>query len=140
MALFPHVFDEGSYACQADSHTLVVPKSPKLTPDRLDRSLKFIRSLLDQSKTWAEGGHIPTWLPFRDSAEYRTLQPQAQYATAADSAAYDPGGWYSGSGSNFELITGSAIGAMMAGLSTPQEALDEMRTKLTNLAATASPI
>jgi len=140
MTLFPHVFDEGPYAVQADSHTLVVPKSPKLTPDRLDRALQFIRSLLDQSKAWAEGGHVPAWLPFRDSAEFKAMQPQAQYAAAADSAVYDPEGWYSGSGSNFEIVTGSAIGAMMAGISEPQDTLDEMRTKLANLAATASPI
>ncbi|SHN47881.1 extracellular solute-binding protein [Cryptosporangium aurantiacum] len=140
MALFPHVFDEGPYAVQADSHTLVIPQNTKLTPERLDRALAFIRSLLDQSNTWAEGGHIPSWLPYRNSAEYRALQPQATYASAADSAAYDPEGWYSGSGSNFEIVTGSAIGAMMAGISEPQQALDEMRTKLDNLAATASPI
>ncbi|MFG1927425.1 extracellular solute-binding protein [Cryptosporangium sp. NPDC048952] len=140
MAVFPHVFDEGPYAVQADSHTLIVPKSPKLTPDRLDRALGFVKSLLDQSKAWAEGGHIPAYLPYLDSAEYKALQPQAQYAAAADGAAYDPAGWYSGSGSNFENVTGSAIGAMMAGISEPQQALDEMRTKLENLAATASPI
>ncbi|TQS42556.1 extracellular solute-binding protein [Cryptosporangium phraense] len=140
MTLFPHVFDEGPYAVQADSHTLVVPKSPKLTPARLDRALAFVRNLLDQSKTWAEGGHVPAWLPYRDSAEYKALQPQAQYAAAADSAAYDPAGWYSGSGSNFETVTGSAVGATMAGLTEPRQALDDMRTKLDNLAATASPI
>jgi len=140
MAPFPHVFDEGPYAVQADSHTLVVPKSPKLTPDRLDRALQFIRSLLDQSKAWAEGGHVPSWLPFRDSPEFAALQPQAQYASAADSAAYDPEGWYSGSGSNFEIVTGSAVGATLAGLTEPQQALDDMRTNLENLAATASPI
>ncbi|EXG81418.1 extracellular solute-binding protein [Cryptosporangium arvum] len=140
MAPFPHVFDEGPYAVQADSHTLVVPKSPKLTPDRLDRALQFIRSLLDQSKAWAEGGHVPSWLPFRDGPEFAALQPQAQYASAADSAAYDPEGWYSGSGSNFEIVTGSAVGATLAGLTEPQQALDDMRTNLENLAATASPI
>lgn len=140
MALFPHVFDEGPYAVQADSHTLVVPKSTKLTPGRLDRALGFVRSLLDQSEAWAEGGHIPSWLPYRDSAAYKALQPQAQYAAAADAAAYDPEGWYSGSGSNFEIVTGSAISATMAGLSEPKQALDDMRVKLENLAATASPI
>ena len=31
---------------------------------KLDLSLGFIKSMLDQSLTWAEGGHVPTWQPF----------------------------------------------------------------------------
>jgi multiple sugar transport system substrate-binding protein len=140
MTLFPHVFDEGAYACQADSHTLVLPRQPNNDPERLDRSLKFVRSLLDQSKTWAEGGHIPAWLPFRDSPAFKAMTPQSAYATAADSAAYDPPGWYSGSGSNFEIVTGSAIGGAIAGLQSPKAALGQMHSKLEALAKTASPI
>jgi multiple sugar transport system substrate-binding protein len=140
MTLFPHVFPEGPYACQADSHTFVLPRHPDETPERLDRSLGFVRSMLDQSKTWAEGGHVPSWEPFRDSAEYRQMRPQSSYAAAAEAAVYDPEGWYSGSGSNFENIMGSAIGAVLAGQLTPAAALQTMRAKLGDLAGTASPI
>jgi multiple sugar transport system substrate-binding protein len=141
MAPFPNVYGGSDhYACQADSHTLVLPRQLTDKPDRLDRSLRFVRSMLDQSKTWAEGGHVPSWLPFRDSDEYRQLTPQSKYAAAADAAAYDPEGWYSGSGSNFEIVVGSSVGAVMSGQLTPQDALRQMRTKLDALAATASPI
>jgi multiple sugar transport system substrate-binding protein len=141
MAPFPNVYGGSDhYACQADSHTLVLPRQPTERPDRLDRSLRFVRSMLDQSKTWAEGGHVPSWLPFRDSNDYRQLTPQSRYAAAADAAAYDPQGWYSGSGSNFEIVTGSAVGAVLSGQSTPRDALRQLRTKLDALAATASPI
>jgi multiple sugar transport system substrate-binding protein len=140
MTLFPNVYGGAKYAVQADSHTLVLPRQPNVDRGRLDRSLRLIRSLLDQSKTWAEGGHVPSWLPFRDSAEYRAMTPQSNYASAADAAVYDPEGWYSGSGSNFEIVTGSSIGAVLAGQLTPQAALQQMHTKLTNLATTASPI
>jgi multiple sugar transport system substrate-binding protein len=140
MTLFPNVFGGDRYAVQADSHTLVVPKQAKQDAGRLDRSLRFIRSMLDQSQTWAEGGHVPTWLPFRDSPEFAKLTPQANYAAAAEAAAYDPEGWYSGSGSNFEIITGSAIGAVMSGQQSPEAALSQMRTSLGKLAATPSPI
>ncbi len=99
MAPFPNVYGGSNYACQADSHTLVLPRRPGADPAQLDRSLGFIRSMLDQSKTWAEGGHVPSWLPFRDSDEYKQMTPQSYYAAAADAAVYDPDGWYSGSGS-----------------------------------------
>ncbi len=140
MALFPHVFSEGPYACQADSHTFVLPRHPSDDPERLDRALGFVRSMLDQSKTWAEGGHVPSWEPFRDSAQYRQLSPQSNYAEAAEAAVYNPEAWYSGSGSTFEIIMGSAIGSVLAGQLSPEAALNEMRANLTDLARTDSPI
>ena len=137
MTLFPNVFGGGRYAVQADSHTLVIPKQPRPDQTRLDRALSLIQSFLEQSKTWAEGGHVPAWLPFRDSAEYKALTPQSNYAAAAEGAVYDPDGWYSGSGSNFEIVTGSAIATVLGGQQSPADALAQMRTKLTTLANTA---
>jgi len=140
MTLFPNVYGGGRYSVQADSHTLVIPKQPDRNRQRLDGSLMLIKSFLDQSKTWAEGGHVPAWIPFRDSAEYKAMTPQSNYAAAAEGAAYDPGGWYSGSGSNFEIVTGSAIATVIAGQQSPADALAQMRTKLTTLADTAPPV
>jgi multiple sugar transport system substrate-binding protein len=140
MTLFPNVFGGSRYAVQADSHTLVIPKQPDKDPAVLDRSLTFMRSMLDQSQTWAEGGHVPAWQPYLQSDAYKKLTPQSEYAAAADAAAYDPEGWYSGSGSNLEIITGSAIGAVIAGQLSPAAALDQMHAKLGVLAGTKSPI
>jgi multiple sugar transport system substrate-binding protein len=140
MTLFPNIYGGDRYVVQADSHTLVLPTQPTQDREQLDRSLLFIRSLLDQSPTWTAGGHVPSWLPFRDSEEFKKLKPQSNYASAADVAVYDPPGWYSGSGSNFEIATGSAVGGVMAGQLSPDEALDQMHNQLDNLASTASPI
>jgi multiple sugar transport system substrate-binding protein len=141
MTLFPNVFGgEGNYAVQADSHTLVIPRQPDDDPEQIDRALRFIRGMLDQSKTWTEGGHIPLWLPFAESDEYANMDPQSNYAAAADAAAYNPEGWYSGSGSNFEIICGSAIGGVQSGQLTPAQAISQMRSNLEALAATESPI
>jgi multiple sugar transport system substrate-binding protein len=140
MTLFPNVFGGSRYAVQADSHTLVIPRQADRDPAVIDRSMRFIRSLLDQSNTWAEGGHVPAWLPFRESAEFKALQPQANYAAAAEGAVYDPEGWYSGSGSNFEIVTGSNIATVLNGQQQPAAALAQMRSALTSLAKTASPI
>ncbi|GAA3348062.1 extracellular solute-binding protein [Amorphoplanes nipponensis] len=140
MTLFPNLYGGSRYAVQADSHTLVIPRQPAQDPAQLDRSLRLVRSLLDQSKTWAEGGHVPTWRPFRDSPEYRAMTPQSNYAAAADNAVYDPEGWYSGSGSNFEIVTGSAVATVLGGQQSPAGALAQMHDQLRNLALTASPI
>lgn len=140
MTKFPNVYGHGSdYAVQADSHTLVMPKDSGRTPQQLDISLTFIKSLLDQSATWAAGGHIPAWLPYRDSAAYAKLTPQSNYASAADAAVYDPDAWYSGSGSDFEIIVGGTIGAVMSGLSSPAAGLAQIKQKLGVLAKTQPP-
>jgi multiple sugar transport system substrate-binding protein len=139
MTLVPNVFG-GPYAVQADSHTLVLPRWAAADQARLDRSLDFIRSLLDQSMTWAQGGHIPAWQPVARSAAYRKLTPQSNYAAAADAAVYDPAGWYSGSGSDFEIIMSSSVGAVEAGQLSPDAAVAQMRSKIQALAGAASPI
>jgi multiple sugar transport system substrate-binding protein len=140
MTLFPNVFGGDKYAVQADSHTLVIPKWPAKDPDRLDRALTYVRSLLDQSLTWAQGGHVPTWLPVQQSQAYRKLNPQSAYAAAAEGAAYDPPGWYSGSGSNFENVVGSAVAGVRSGRSTPATAIEQIRTSLQRLADTPAPV
>jgi multiple sugar transport system substrate-binding protein len=90
--------------------------------------------------TWAEGGHVPAWQPVAQSEAYKKLTPQSNYAAAADAAVYDPPGWYSGSGSNFEIVMGSAIGAVEAGQLNPDAAIAQMRNRLTALANTRSPV
>jgi multiple sugar transport system substrate-binding protein len=139
MALLPNVFG-GTYAVHADSHTLVLPRRDDQTREQLDMSLGFIRALLDQSMTWAEGGHVPSWMPVADSDAYRKLTPQSNYAAAADAAVYDEPAWYSGSGSNFENVMGSAVGAVESGQLTPQAAIAQIRSQLTALAALPSPV
>jgi multiple sugar transport system substrate-binding protein len=135
----PNVFG-GPHAVQADSHTLVLPKRPGQDRAQLDRSLGFVKSMLDQSDIWAEGGHVPTWQPYATSEAYRQLNPQHNYAAAADTAVYDPPGWYSGSGSNFENVVGSAVGGVESGQFSPEAAIAQMRSQLSVLARTPSPV
>ncbi len=140
MTLVPNVYGGSKYAVQADSHTLVLPKQRDQDQAKLDLSLGFVKSMLDQSLTWAQGGHVPAWQPFATSDEYKKLTPQSNYAAAADAAVYDPPGWYSGSGSNFENIMGASIGAVEAGQLSPDAAIAQIRSKLSVLAETPSPV
>lgn len=139
MTLLPNIFG-GPYAVQADSHTLVVPSGGARDRAQLDRALGFIKSMLEQSMTWAKGGHVPAWLPTAHSAAYHALTPQSNYAAAADAAVYDPPAWYSGSGSDFEIIMGSAVGAVEAGQLTPDAAITQIRSNLSDLASAPSPV
>jgi len=139
MTRFPNVFG-GAYAVQADSHSFVLPRDDKRDDARRQTILDFVRSMLDQSKTWAEGGHIPAWRPFQSSDAYDQIKPQSNYKDVADSVRYDDPAWYSGSGSDFENITGSAIAAVSAGQTSPAEAVSEMRARLTKYANTAAPV
>ena len=113
MQPFPAVF--GSGVAQADSHTFVIPRQPSADPEKLSMALTMIRTLLGQSLIWAEGGHIPAWLPVARAAAYKKLKPQSNYESVADHAVYDPPAWYSGSGSDMENYAGAAIGTLMTG-------------------------
>jgi multiple sugar transport system substrate-binding protein len=139
MTAFPNVFG-GRYAVQADSHSFVLPKDPGRTDARRQEIFGFIRALLNQSSTWAQGGHIPAWLPFQKSAAYDKLKPASNYKWVANYAHYDDTAWYSGSGSDFENIMGFAIGAVMAGQMSPAAAISDMRSKLAQYANTPSPV
>ena len=137
MVPVPTIYDK--QAEQADSHTFILPKMDR-SDDQVLRAMTFIKSMLDQSLTWAEGGHIPTYLPTFDSAEYKNLQPQASYSAAADTVVYDAEAWYSGSGSTFENTIGAQIGLVQQGLASPEDALATAHDLLTTYANTKSPL
>jgi multiple sugar transport system substrate-binding protein len=129
----------GSAHTEADSHTFVLPKKDR-TPEQRKQAMGFIKSMLDQSYTWAQGGHVPAYLPLRDSQKYKDLEPQADYAKAADNAAYDPSAWYSGSGSTFESIVGSQFALVQQGASSPEGALKSASDQLQTYLKTPSPL
>jgi multiple sugar transport system substrate-binding protein len=137
MVPVPTLFDHP--AQQGDSHTFVLPRMTR-TDAQLRRAMGFIKSMLDQSLTWAKGGHIPAYLPTLNSQAYRDLEPQSNYAGAADTVVYDAAAWYSGSGSTFENIIGAQIGLVQQGLASPPEALENARGQLQNYADTPSPL
>jgi multiple sugar transport system substrate-binding protein len=138
MQPFPTIF--GQEATQADSHALVLPRLKHPDPARTDLALGFAKSLLDQSITWAEGGHIPAWLPVQRSEKYRKLQPQSNYAGVAEHVVYDPPAWFSGSGSSLEVEAGSAFGSVLGGRSSPAQGVEQFRKALERLAAAPSPV
>ena len=137
MAPIPQLFDKK--AVQADSHTFVLPKLDR-SAAQLKRDMGFVKFMLEQSMTWAQGGHIPTYLPTLNSSAYKALQPQANYSSVADYTVFDSLAWYSGSGSTFENVVGSNIGLVQQGLSTSANALSSIRTQLSPYLSAANPL
>ena len=137
MAPVPQVYDRP--AVQADSHTFILPHMDR-TPEQKQSAMEFIKAMLEQSLIWAEGGHIPSYLPTFESQEYQDLEPQRYYAESADYAVYTDAAWYSGSGSTFENTVGAQLGLVQQGLLTPEQALQAIRDQLEIYTTTPSPL
>ncbi len=138
MTLFPNIF--GNNNTQADSHTFVIPKQSVVDQQRLADSYKFISFMLKDSMVWAQGGHIPAYQPIVKSTAYQQLKPQANYAAQAQSIAYDPPAWFSGSGSQMETQAGAAFQAVMSGQLTPTQALAQYRSYMVQMLNTPTPV
>jgi multiple sugar transport system substrate-binding protein len=124
----------------ADSHALVVPTSAGRSAARTADAVRFVRGLLDQSLIWADGGHVPAWLPVQESAEFLELKPQSDYTEAAFNAVYDPPGWYTGAGSDFQTAMGSVVAGVLTGATDPRAGVDAMTSSLTTFSTARPPV
>ncbi|MFJ4296253.1 extracellular solute-binding protein [Curtobacterium sp. SP.BCp] len=137
MAPIPQLFDKP--ATQADSHTFILPRKDR-TPEQRKAHMLFIKQMLEQSMTWAEGGHVPAYMPTFDSTAYKKLEPQSDYASAAESAVFDDPAWYGGSGSTFENTVGAQLALVQQGASSPAAALSAIKSQLSTYLNTPSPL
>ena len=124
----------------ADSHALVIPASSGRSATRTADAVGFIKGLLDQSVTWADGGHVPAWLPVQESQEFREMQPQSNYVEAAFNAVYDPEAWYTGAGSDFQTAMGSVIAGVFTGGTSPKQGVEAMANSLKNFSSARPPV
>ena len=119
MVPFPNVF--GGPQTWADSHSFIIPRGATPTQETKAATYQFIAGLLKQSFIWAKGGHIPAYLPVAQSAQYKALKPQSNYASDASVAVLDPAAWFSGAGSQFETVAQNSFeGALTGQMSVPQ--------------------
>jgi multiple sugar transport system substrate-binding protein len=124
----------------ADSHSLVIPKSPARSAQRTADAVAFIKGLLDRSSIWAGGGHIPAWLPVQTSKSFLDLKPQSNYIQAAFKAVYDPPGWYTGAGSDFQNAMGGVITEVLAGAINPRSGVSAMTASLKTFSTAIAPV
>ena len=135
---FPSIF--GNNTVQADRHTFVIPRGVAKDSGKMDAALTFISSMMKNSLIWAEGGHIPAYLPILESQKYKDLTPQSNYAGVADDVILDPNAWFSGSGSDMETQAAVPLQQAMAGAVDPKQAVDDMRASMQELVDTPSPL
>jgi multiple sugar transport system substrate-binding protein len=135
---FPNVF--GTNQTWADSHVFVLPRQDDDDPDRLDAALRFVSFMLQNSLTWAEGGHIPPYIPVAESPEFKALQPQANYAATAESPVYDPRAWFSGAAAPLQEEAGAAFSAVLNGQLSPAQGIAQYRAALEDLLQTPEPL
>ncbi len=131
MVPFPQVYDQ--YHTQADSHAFVMPRQSVVDPVQKDASLEFIRFMLSDSYTWAQGGHVPAYQPVAQSSQYKSLKPQSNYAGVAADVVVDPSAWFSGSGSQFENQVSAAIQTVLNGQASPKQGLAQFRAAVLKL-------
>jgi multiple sugar transport system substrate-binding protein len=124
----------------ADSHALIIPNSPGRPAARTEDAVRLIQGLLDQSSTWAEGGHVPAWLPVQESEEFQNLQPQSNYTQAAFNAVYDPPGWYTGAGSDFQTAMGSVVASVLTGATDPAGGVASLTSNLQTFSTARPPV
>jgi multiple sugar transport system substrate-binding protein len=134
---FPNIFGN---RVQADRHTFVIPKGVARDLRKMDAALTFVSSMLKNSFIWAQGGHIPAYLPVLESEKYKNLTPQSNYAGVADDVILDPNAWFSGSGSDMEVQAAVPLQQAMAGGIPPKEAVDQIRASMQELVDTPSPL
>lgn len=86
----PVLFDQP--AAWSDSHAFVIPANAgkEQTPEKHAAVLQVIKWMDEHSLAWAGAGHIPAYNAVRDSAEFKEMKPQSDYAGFADTAVFDP--------------------------------------------------
>jgi multiple sugar transport system substrate-binding protein len=138
MVPFPNVF--GNLKTQGDSHSFVIPRSADPSQASNPATYQFISYLLKDSLVWAQGGHVPAYLPVATSADYLKMKPQSNYAIDAQEAVLDPYAWFSGSGSDLENQAGAAFQQVLNGQLMPKQAIQQFSRAIRTFIAMPIPL
>ncbi|MEE8868887.1 MAG: extracellular solute-binding protein [Acidipropionibacterium acidipropionici] len=136
---FPKIFDKP--ANYADSHAFVLPKQDYPDEKRREATYKVLADLVkNRSLTWAEGGHIPAYMPVLATGAYRKLSPQRDYAAASKIVTLDPKVWFAGAGSDFQARMCDAMAPTLQGQKTAKQGVEAMLSQLDRLLAAPQPM
>jgi multiple sugar transport system substrate-binding protein len=129
----------GKPANYADSHSFVLPARFTEDDARLARTYELVTGLVKEGLVWAEGGHIPAYLPTTKEQAYLDLKPQSQYAVAAESVFLDPPVWFSGAGSDFQNQMSTRLQQAFLGQVTPAQCSQSMLDAITTMSKIPNP-
>lgn len=116
----------GNHSTWVDSHGLAIPYSSKkpIPPEKVKAVLKFMAYVEEHAIIWAQGGHIPAYLPVVNSQAYKQLRPNSDYAAAAERVVYDPRTWAGGAAGPIEAASAKHFPAAIKGQLPISKALD----------------
>lgn len=137
MTRIPALF--GRPTAQADSHAFVLPHQSDRGGAGNEAAHAFVAWMLKHTVEWAEGGHVPAYLPTLSRPGYLELEPQSEYRSVIDDVVLDPPAWFAGSASPLWIELGAVFSGVLTGSRTPQGALAEARSRLRALLETPPP-
>lgn len=137
-APFPQVFERP--AVYADSHSFVLPHQAHPDPARRRQAHRYVASVVKQSLTWAEAGHIPAYLPVVEQPRHARLRPQSSYAAAAENVVLDPPNWFAGAASNFQLRMCQPLQSALLGDLSAKDAVRQMVRACDTLLRQPNPV
>jgi len=129
----PQLMDQP--ATWADSHAFAIPiqGSQDMDPERREAVMTVIGWMQRNAIAWADAGHIPAYRPVAESDEYQAMEPNATYASLADTAYFDPRSEIAGVASPVYDAAVNVIGPAMHGFMSPQDAVSQMQMELQGL-------
>ncbi|GGT59545.1 sugar transporter [Streptomyces kurssanovii] len=138
MTTVPTLF--GRPGTQADCHAFVLPHQADRGGATNEAAHRLVAWMLRNSVAWAEGGHVPAYLPVLKDPAYLELKPQSEYRGAIDDVALDEPAWFAGSASRMWIELGAVFSGVLTGSRTPSGALTEAKARLRNLLDTRNPL
>lgn len=126
----PLLMDE--LATWADSHALAIPiqGNQEMEQERREAVMTVIGWMQRNAIAWADAGHIPAYRPVAESNEFQAMEPNATYASLADTAFFDPRSQIAGVASPVYDAAVNVIGPAMHGFLSPEDAVSQMRAEL----------
>lgn len=137
MTRVPALF--GRPTTQADCHCFVLPHQRDRGGPGNEAAHQFVAWMLRHTVAWAQGGHVPAYLPTLSQPAYLKLEPQSEYREVIDDVVLDPPAWFAGSASVMQIELGEVLSGVFTGSRTPRNALREVRKRLRDLLDTENP-
>jgi multiple sugar transport system substrate-binding protein len=119
-------------ATWADSHSFAIPNrvGNPVNPATRKLVLDTIHWFNMHSLEWAGGGHLPAFSPVRSGDDFKNLKPNADYASLAATATFDPVSTLAGVASPVYDAAGNYVMPAMNGDLDPKDAATQMRDDL----------
>lgn len=127
-------------ATWADSSTLAIPNDAAnpMSDEKRQAALEFIAFVEHNALVWAGGGHLPAYLPVFNSADYKALEPNRQYAAVGEEVVFEPNVIIAGAAGPVMDAAANFLTPALDGQISAEEALARFREQLEADLASAS--